>query len=218
MEPRPQMFQFCVSKCSGGALGFHTGEVSQMEDQCVPEEEDSGDDLMVLSANAAQGTDSTRTVRMVGHVGGKEVIILIDSGSSHTFISEALASRWRDWSPMHTTMQVRVANGQTLQCIHEVQAFPIWISGHAFKMSLKVLPLQCYDIILDMDWLEQHSPMIIDWRKKILSFEYQGNQVFLQGIVPDVVSCEQITHMELATLLNQDKNSVYAGITPGGHQ
>jgi hypothetical protein len=112
-----------------------------MEDQCVLEEEDLGDDLMVLSTNAAQGTNSTRTVRMVGHVGGKEVIILIDSGSSHTFISEALGSRWRDWSPMHTTMQVRVANGQTLQCSHEVQACPIWISGHAFKMSLKVLPL-----------------------------------------------------------------------------
>jgi hypothetical protein len=93
---------------------FIQGEVSQMEDQCVPEEEDSGDDLVVLSANAAQGTDSTKTVRMVGHVGGKEVIILIDSGSSHTFISEALASRWRDWSPMHTTMQVKVYSENVL--------------------------------------------------------------------------------------------------------
>ena len=104
------------------------GEGSQMEDQCVPEGEDSGDDLMVLSSNAAQGTDSTRTVRMVGHVGGKEVIILVDSGSSHTFISEALASSWRDWSPMHTTMQDRVANGQTLQCSYEESGLVVILS------------------------------------------------------------------------------------------
>jgi hypothetical protein len=82
-------------------------------DQCVPDD-DSGDDLMMLSANAAQGTNSTRTVRMVGSVCGKEVIILIDFGISHTFISETLASKWRDWYPMPNTMQVRVANGQTL--------------------------------------------------------------------------------------------------------
>jgi hypothetical protein len=49
-------------------------------------------------------------------------------------------------------------------------------------MALKVLPLQCYDIILGMDWLEQHSPMVVDWKKKLLSFDYQGEKVVLQGI------------------------------------
>ncbi|CAD6339885.1 unnamed protein product [Miscanthus lutarioriparius] len=47
---------------------------------------------------ASQGTDSSKTVRMVGNICAKEVIILIDSGSTHNFISESLASRWRNWS------------------------------------------------------------------------------------------------------------------------
>jgi hypothetical protein len=62
-------------------------------------------------------------------------------------------------------MQVKVAHGQILHCTHEVQACPIWISGYAFKLSLKILPLQCYDVILDIDWLEQHSPMEVDWKR-----------------------------------------------------
>lgn len=62
-------------------------------------------------------------------------------------------------------------------------------------MALKVLPLQCYDIILGMDWLEQHSPMVVDWKKKLLSFDYQGEKVVLQGILPDVITCAHINYM-----------------------
>jgi hypothetical protein len=66
------------------------------EEQCLPEEDDSGDDLISLSVNAVQGIDSTNTVRMMGNIGGKDVVILIDSGSSHNFVSETIASRWRN--------------------------------------------------------------------------------------------------------------------------
>ena len=69
-------------------------------------------------------------------------------------------------------MQVRVANGQILHCSHEITACPVWISGYAFKLPLKILPLRCYDVILGIDWLEQHSPMKVNWKDKWLSFDY----------------------------------------------
>ena len=124
------------------------------EEQCQQEAEDSSDDLMSLSVNAVQGTDSSNIVRMMGNIGGKDVVILIDSGSSHKFVSETLASRWRNWTALESPMQVRVANGQVLNCTHEVTACPMWISGYAFKLPLKILSLHCYDVILGIDWLE----------------------------------------------------------------
>lgn len=45
-----------------------------------------------------------------------------------------------------------------------------------------MLPLECYDIILGMDWLEQHSPMNVNWLKKTLSFWCEGKKVCLHGI------------------------------------
>ena len=81
------------------------------EEQCQQEAEDSSDDLMSLSVNAVQGTDSSNTVRMMGNIGAKDVVILIDFGSSHNFVSENLASRWRNWTALESPMQVRVANG-----------------------------------------------------------------------------------------------------------
>lgn len=160
---------------------------------------------MALSLNAVQGTDSNKTVRMTGNMCGKEVIILIDSGSTHNFISEALASRWRSWTELETPMHVRVENGQILHCSHEITACPVWISGYAFNLPLKVLLLHCYDLILGIDWLEQHSPMEVDWMGKWLSFDYQGRRALLQGILPQVQSCEVITPHQLTILEHQDQ-------------
>jgi hypothetical protein len=167
-------------------------------------DEDSGDDLMAISVNVVQGTKSCITVRVIRDLCGREAMILIDSGSSHSFISESLASRWREWSVLPNSMQVRVANGHTLECTHEIVACPMWISGYAFKMTLKVLPLQCYDMILGMDWLAQHSPMEVDWNTKWMSFDYQGAKMLLQEISPKTVNCELITK-ELVALEQQDK-------------
>lgn len=77
---------------------------------------------------------------------------------------------------------IRVANGTLLQCTHEIPNCIVKIQGHCFKMNLKLLPLQCYDIILGIDWLEQHSPMEVHWKLKWLSLDYLGSKIQLFGL------------------------------------
>lgn len=43
-----------------------------------------------------------------------------------------------------------------------------------------------------MDWLERHSPMHIDWKRKQLQFELNNRTVRLQGVLPDVTSCPPV--------------------------
>jgi hypothetical protein len=45
---------------------------------------------MCLSAAAMAGTDSAKYMRLLGSMQGKEILILVDSGSSHTFFSMML--------------------------------------------------------------------------------------------------------------------------------
>lgn len=47
---------------------------------------------MALSVQAISGTESFKTLRLRGYLQGKEIFMLIDSGSSHTFISEDVAN------------------------------------------------------------------------------------------------------------------------------
>lgn len=51
---------------------------------------DSDDDLMAISVQALSGTEGSKTIRLRGYLQGKEVFMLIDSRSSHSFISDQL--------------------------------------------------------------------------------------------------------------------------------
>lgn len=62
-----------------------------------------------------------------------------------------------------------------------------------FSTDLKVLPLACYDVILGMDWLEEHSPMPVNWKMKTTAFEYKGTTVKMQGVRHDIQQCSVIS-------------------------
>jgi hypothetical protein len=46
------------------------------------------------------------------------------------------------------------------------------------------MEIGAYDMILGMDWLEQHSPLQCDWVNKSIGFLHQGKQITLQGFTP----------------------------------
>jgi hypothetical protein len=54
------------------------------------------------------------------------------------------------------------------------------------------------DLVIGMDWLELHRPMVCDWLKKWIEFPHNGTTVRLQGMLqshtPELqeVSVEQI--------------------------
>jgi hypothetical protein len=95
------------------------------------------------------------------------VIILVDFGSSHSFINDKLVGQLTGLSGLSRPIRVQVANGQVIQCNSELRQVEWSIQSHVFVSDLKVLPLPCYDIVVGIDWLELHSPMRIDWLKQV---------------------------------------------------
>jgi hypothetical protein len=72
-----------------------------------------------------------------------------------------------------------VANGEIIQCTHELPR-QIWgVQDISFNTTLKNIPLSGYDVILGMDWLEAHNPMKIHWVEKWLEFHSHGQEVKL---------------------------------------
>jgi hypothetical protein len=45
-----------------------------------------------------------------------------------------------------------------------------------------VLPLGGYDMILGMEWLEEFSPMWVDWKRKKMRFTYEEKRITLVGV------------------------------------
>ena len=114
---------------------------------------------------------------------GREVLILVDSGSTHSFINQSTVQRHAIVSVAATPFRVQVANGGLLSC-DKVVPHAVWnIQGYGFSQDLRVLPLPTFDLILGMDWLEFYSPMKVHWQHKWLCIPYQDRQVVLYGCV-----------------------------------
>lgn len=141
--------------------------------------------LAALSGQAVQGTESPKALRLSGWLGDKEVKLLIDSGSSSSFINRKLLDDSFEPKMLHRRLRVKVADGAELLCTHEVPGCVWWSQGYQFCCDLKIIPLGSYDIILGMDWLEFYSPMKVDWVKKFIQFEHQGELIQLQGITKE---------------------------------
>lgn len=170
-----------------------------------PTDSDSSEDLCAVSLAAVNGQEVFKTIRFLSNVNKKEVVVLADSGSSGNFISELMASSMTGWQELPLPIKVRVANGTVLTCTHEIQNCPIWINGHCFNVNLKILPLQCYDIILGIDWLEDFSPMEVHWKDKWMSFMHKGVKVTLQGVEPNLTDCISIAPGQLEQLIRKDE-------------
>jgi hypothetical protein len=105
------------------------------------------------------GVDSSRSMKMVGLVQGPPILILIDSGSSHSFLSTSVAELLHGDVPSLHPLSVAVANGERVLCQHQFLQAAWDIQGCKFTSDLKILPLQHYDLIAGYELLEQFSPM-----------------------------------------------------------
>lgn len=126
--------------------------------------------------------DKTKGVLLLdGRMQNVPVSILIDSGSTHSFVSQLLLAKLKSVSLIKTGVSVKVANGGVMKCSTTWPQAEWCIQGLWFQHELKVLPIHTYDLILGMDWLEFHSPMKVHWHYKWLSITYQGSSVMLYG-------------------------------------
>jgi hypothetical protein len=67
-----------------------------------------------LSLNAISGTESGDSMRICALVKNKVMLILVDSGSSHNFVSKEFLHQTGIQTSTATPLQVKVANGELL--------------------------------------------------------------------------------------------------------
>jgi hypothetical protein len=166
--------QFCAEKWARGHKCAPTVQLQAVqelwdvlsvdsEERCTEDHSDTeARVLMVLSQEVVSAGSSPKTLNFQGEIQGTPVVILVDSGSSHSFVNLSLAPLLSGLSPVLRSLQVQVANGQIIKCDTELQQACWSIQNLNFVTDLKFLPLPYYGMILGIDWLEAHSPMKVD--------------------------------------------------------
>lgn len=176
------------------AMGFEHLEESTEEPTTTGE-------LLAISQAALTGTEAPSTFRLIGQIQKHQVLMLVDSGSTHCFVSEAMAAHLPGTERQMQPVRVKIADGGILTCDKELVDCKWWCQGTTFQSNLKIFPLGGYDVIIGMDWLQSHNPMGIDWVGKRLAFWDQGKLVMLKGIQAPIGSCQEVDPKVLVNML-----------------
>lgn len=159
--------------------------------------------MLALSKSALSGIPAARTIRLVGSLANIPVQILVDSGSSSSFVNQSLVPRLTHIHYDQVSSNVQVAGGSLLVSQGVLRSVPWTVDGCMFTSDFRILPLANFDVVIGMDWLEAYSPMQVDWRQKWLAVPYAGAVHVLQGLAP---SSPQHVSLHIDSLLTVDSD------------
>jgi hypothetical protein len=119
-----------------------------------------------LSLNAIAGTEGANSIQLKATVQNKTILILVDTGSSHSFVSSQFVHMARLPTAPVPRQKIRLADGSSMSTTELVRDLQWYIRGHTFTKGMIVLDQLPYDAILGFDWPQQFSPMHYDWAPK----------------------------------------------------
>jgi hypothetical protein len=132
------------------------------------------EDFYKLSLNALFTSDSENSIKIKTQVQDKVMLILLDSRSSHNFISSIFVKLANLPTVPTKPRNVKLANGEWLNTSEQVLNLHWYIQGHTLSSDMIVLDMGPYHAILGFDWLKQNNPMHCDWNNKTLEFMHAG--------------------------------------------
>ena len=160
------------------------------EEQMDIGEEDETDEIQLeemdenlsISLHAIAGTPTPQTMRVKANVEGKVVIILIDTGSTHNFMSENMAARLKLQPSGTAKFNVTVASGEKIPSNGRCPRIRVALQGTTLITDFYLLPLEGFDAVLGAQWLATLGPILWDFSKMSMRFHLNGREVEWKGL------------------------------------
>lgn len=189
------------------------GEEECMEEECFNTEEKlnetTGVELEIpgeISINAMAGSMTPSTVRLKGEIKNRVVSILVDSGSTHSFIDIALIKQLGISAEIISPLVVSVANSTKMTVDTVCKKVKYTVQGHIFQTDLRVFPLGGSDVVLGVDWLKEYNHVTFDFQKCSIIINRGEDKVELWG-TEYKSECKTISSKRLSKLLKNKQVS-----------
>ncbi|CAA7053502.1 unnamed protein product [Microthlaspi erraticum] len=111
-------------------------------------------EIAELSLNSIAGISSPHTIKLIGTIEGEPVVVMIDSGTSHNFVSESMLGRLGLVPETIGGYGVRTGGGITVKGKGVCRNVKLEMQGCRVITSLLPLSLGTADVILGCQWLE----------------------------------------------------------------
>ncbi|WJX10635.1 hypothetical protein P8452_01329 [Trifolium repens] len=163
-------------------------EVDGEEEGCmlaveVGDEEIEGElSLMNFHQLGQEEHAKPQSIKLRGTIHEVPVLILIDSGATHNFISHQLAQKMNLTTEDTPPLNIKLGDGSCSKTTGTCKNLEIGVEGLCVVVDAQMFELGGMDVVLGIEWLRTLGDMIINWKKQTMSFWYQKQWVTLQGI------------------------------------
>ncbi|KAL5552031.1 hypothetical protein UlMin_002207 [Ulmus minor] len=134
-----------------------------------------------LSFNSLMGFTSAQTLKLQGMLNGKSVVVLIDSGASHSFISSRLVTELSIPFVSTEGYGVQVGDGTRFKLNGICKRVKLWIQGTWIEEDFLPFELGCIDVVLGVTWLQKLGEVKENWKVFTMEFQLGNTLVHWQG-------------------------------------
>jgi hypothetical protein len=135
-----------------------------------------------ISLHAITGSSHPKTMRIIGTIGGKRVIILIDSGSTHNFLDSSVVQSSRLLVSKESRVRVQVANGEQILSEGKCAAVAVEVQKFRFHTDFFVIILAGCDVVLGIQWLVSLGSILWNFKDLTMEFTIAMEMIRLQGL------------------------------------
>ncbi|XP_019191750.1 PREDICTED: uncharacterized protein LOC109186281 [Ipomoea nil] len=135
---------------------------------------------------AVIGGEGFNTIKLMGSIGKQAITILVDSGSTHSFLDPRVLNQMKIIPEKSSPLMVTVANWNTMVCDLKCDGLKWQVQNVVFERDFRVLKLGGCDMVLGMDWIDNFAPIPLHTRPPGISFHKDGRRVLLKGMTKGV--------------------------------
>ncbi|XP_019251395.1 PREDICTED: uncharacterized protein LOC109230342 [Nicotiana attenuata] len=142
--------------------------------------------IEVVCLNALSSDNKgVNTILVRRTIGNRKLTVLIDSGSTHSFIDATTVKESGYQAQPCPPVRVTVADGNYVMCTSICMSYQWKMQGRPFQENLLIIPLGGCDMVMGNDWMKKHNPTKFDHEKMCVTIGKKGNKLVLQGITEE---------------------------------
>ena len=120
-----------------------------------------------VSLNSVVGIDNPKTMKPIGKFEGVKVVVMIDPGATHNFISSEIVAT--------------LGTGETRVGKRSYQNVILDLGVVCITETFLPLELGHSNVILVIEWLAKLGTIGNNWKTPMMQFQWKGNKVLLRG-------------------------------------
>ncbi|RWV95014.1 hypothetical protein GW17_00042398 [Ensete ventricosum] len=178
MEEESQPANYAVHALAGysNPLMIAPTKEPKLEDTTLEPKEKDTPQPATRTVLTLAGYNNLQKLKIEGFLEQQSVIILIDAGSTHNFMTSKVAAHLILRKEDYNGFEVKVANDQILKCNQKCSRVKLILQEQDVVADFFLLPLDGFDIVLCIDWLSTIGDIFWNFLKLTMKFFRKGSR------------------------------------------